>query len=617
LPPPPPQLSRFEQLGELRSFGFRGEALSSLCALCDVAVVTRTAAQEGGTRVEYDRSGGVARTAPAPRAVGTTVALRELFKPLPVRHKEFLRNARREFGKLLACLQAYALACVRVRLVVTHAAGRAPRATVLATPGGEGATPRDALVAVLGAAAAAALQPFSAPLPGGGTASGFVSAPEAGAGRAAGDRQLLYVNGRPVDLPRVARALNDAWRAAHPAALPACVLDLRLPRDAYDVNVTPDKRRVLLHDEEPLLAALRAALAAAFQPPQRSFALAAGGGAGGVGGAGGAKRAKRAKRATAGKAAAAEEAEWSSGAEETDEEAADEAGAGGAGWSGSDGGSDGDASGEEARPARKRARGGTRGRDAAAAPQPAAREAAPSDDAPPAETMPVELPDDDGAAGDAPAALPPAARLEAFRPGRASADAGRPRAGALRVSAGAQTSLQRFMAPAPAPPRGTGGDDGESAGGGGGGDDADALFTPPPAPDAGRLPAAADADAMDADAPDATPVELPDTQLPAAPALPRAAPAAPRGASGTLAFDLQAVRVRACRAAACVALPACADARSRPSAGGARRAPGCCPPRRRRRRAAPRLRRCLAAGGRRRGLGARRRGARARLGRRR
>lgn len=72
---------------ELGTFGFRGEALSSLCALAEVAVVTRTADMAAAVRLAYDQAGAVLSQASAARAVGTTVAVKELFKPLPVRFK--------------------------------------------------------------------------------------------------------------------------------------------------------------------------------------------------------------------------------------------------------------------------------------------------------------------------------------------------------------------------------------------------------------------------------------------------------------------------------------------------------------------------------------------------
>ena len=70
---------------ELATFGFRGEALSSLCAVADVSIVTRTAQQAARARLSYDHEGRLAGQSAAARAVGTTVAVRDLFKPLPVR----------------------------------------------------------------------------------------------------------------------------------------------------------------------------------------------------------------------------------------------------------------------------------------------------------------------------------------------------------------------------------------------------------------------------------------------------------------------------------------------------------------------------------------------------
>ena len=71
----------------LASFGFRGEALSSLCAVSEVTVATRTEGSQTGTRLSYDHAGVLTGTAAAARSKGTTVAIRELFKPLPVRYK--------------------------------------------------------------------------------------------------------------------------------------------------------------------------------------------------------------------------------------------------------------------------------------------------------------------------------------------------------------------------------------------------------------------------------------------------------------------------------------------------------------------------------------------------
>jgi DNA mismatch repair protein PMS2 len=59
---------------------------------------------------------------PSARSVGTTVAVKDLFKTLPVRYKTFQRNIKREFVKLVQVLQAYALIACGVKMVATNQA---------------------------------------------------------------------------------------------------------------------------------------------------------------------------------------------------------------------------------------------------------------------------------------------------------------------------------------------------------------------------------------------------------------------------------------------------------------------------------------------------------------
>lgn len=99
------KISEFADLQSLSSFGFRGEALSSLCALADVSIVTRTKDEAIATRLVYDHSGVIVSQEKLARAIGTTVSVSKLFATLPVRHKEFNRNIRREYGRLLTILQ--------------------------------------------------------------------------------------------------------------------------------------------------------------------------------------------------------------------------------------------------------------------------------------------------------------------------------------------------------------------------------------------------------------------------------------------------------------------------------------------------------------------------------
>jgi hypothetical protein len=58
---------------------------------------------------------------PCQRTGGTTVTIANLFKPLPVRHKTFLRHLKREYAKMLAVVQAYAIIATGVRVTCANA----------------------------------------------------------------------------------------------------------------------------------------------------------------------------------------------------------------------------------------------------------------------------------------------------------------------------------------------------------------------------------------------------------------------------------------------------------------------------------------------------------------
>ena len=100
------KLSQFTDLDGVETFGFRGEALSSLCAMTEaMTVVTRHASQPVGTRLTFDQDGRIVSQETAPRAVGTDVRLASIFTTMPVRLKEFERNLKREFAKMVKILQ--------------------------------------------------------------------------------------------------------------------------------------------------------------------------------------------------------------------------------------------------------------------------------------------------------------------------------------------------------------------------------------------------------------------------------------------------------------------------------------------------------------------------------
>nr|CAD7428416.1 unnamed protein product [Timema monikensis] len=111
------KLREFSDLTTVETFGFRGEALSSLCALSNLTIITCHKGAPCGTKLEFDHKGLITSCRSHARQVGTTVILQNLFSCLPVRQKEFHRNLRREFSKMANLLYAYCLVSTGVNQV--------------------------------------------------------------------------------------------------------------------------------------------------------------------------------------------------------------------------------------------------------------------------------------------------------------------------------------------------------------------------------------------------------------------------------------------------------------------------------------------------------------------
>ena len=93
---------------------------------------------------------------------------------------------------------------------------------------------------------------------------GHVSRPNFGEGRQQPDRQMFFVNSRPCGLPQMAKIFNEVYKAYNLSQSPFVFANIVLDTNAYDVNVSPDKRTILLHDQEDLLETLRSSLTKLF-----------------------------------------------------------------------------------------------------------------------------------------------------------------------------------------------------------------------------------------------------------------------------------------------------------------------------------------------------------------
>jgi len=258
------KITAYDDIHRTQSLGFRGEALHSLANLSGKLVVaTRTQSDAVAQKMEFDRDGKLTSSQSIPRKVGTTVAVMRLFEKVPVRCMDLQRNISRHRTKLIKLMEAYAIFNVGKRIHVMDMVGeKCKEQSILATTQNSSSL-RETISSVLGHKHLAALSPIDFEIPGiDATVEGFVSTAGPSAPKSPSTPvQYFCINQRPVALPAIGRALNDAWRTSFgQSKKPSCVLRLRLPLYSYDINISPDKRDAILTKEKLIIDGIRNAV---------------------------------------------------------------------------------------------------------------------------------------------------------------------------------------------------------------------------------------------------------------------------------------------------------------------------------------------------------------------
>lgn len=171
----------------------------------------------------------------------------------------------------MSVLQAYALIAKGVRFGCTNTTGKNAKSVVLKTQGNDSL--KDNIITVLGMNTFNCLEPMTLCISESCKVDGFLSKPGLGNGRNLGDRQYFFVNGRPVDMPKVGKLVNELYRSANSKQYPIAILNFSVPTKVYDVNVTPDKRKIFFSEETSLLQALREGLQQIYSPDNASYAI--------------------------------------------------------------------------------------------------------------------------------------------------------------------------------------------------------------------------------------------------------------------------------------------------------------------------------------------------------
>jgi DNA mismatch repair protein MutL len=227
------KLETAEDLFEVRTLGFRGEALASIAEISHLTLRTRTADSDTGCEAQV-RGGVVDSIHPAGCPTGTTIEVRNLFFNTPVRRK-FLRTPQTESNHVVEAFTRIALAFPQVQMKLISGSR-----TTFELPPTQSWTERiraffgdeiaDSLIAVDSVQDSVRL-------------TGFVADPSVS--RSNNRMQYLFLNGRHIRDRSLQHALGEAYRGLlMTGRFPVCFLNLNLPPESVDVNVHPTKMEV-------------------------------------------------------------------------------------------------------------------------------------------------------------------------------------------------------------------------------------------------------------------------------------------------------------------------------------------------------------------------------------
>ncbi len=260
------KIRQAQDLFSLRTMGFRGEALPSICAVSQVEMQTRRAEDETGTLLEIHGS-DVIRQEVCSCPVGTNIKVSNLFFNVPVRRK-FLKTDQTELRNLLTEFYRIVLVYPKTHFTFVH-----NDEILLELPSG---SEKQRIEAIFGNPSR---NSFTANLVEISTDTelvsirGFVSKPENTTRKA---EQYFFVNGRYMRHPYFQKAVLTAYSGMLPGEYqPSFFIYFDISPEAIDVNIHPTKTEIKFADEQTifqiLMASVREALGKFTLAPQIDF----------------------------------------------------------------------------------------------------------------------------------------------------------------------------------------------------------------------------------------------------------------------------------------------------------------------------------------------------------
>ncbi|QED37403.1 DNA mismatch repair endonuclease MutL [Antarcticibacterium arcticum] len=237
-----------EDLFQLQTKGFRGEALASIAAIAHVELKTKREGDEIGTCIKIEGSQVVAQE-PCTTATGTSLTVKNLFYNIPAR-RNFLKSDTVETRHIVDEFQRVALAHPNITFTLVHNTGE-----LFQLPS---ANYRQRITNIFGGKTNEKLVPVNEEteiL----TISGFVGKPQF-AKRTRGE-QFFFVNDRFIKSPYLNHAVTAAFEGLlKDNAFPSYFLYLKVDPKSIDINIHPTKTEIKFDDEHALYAIMRSAI---------------------------------------------------------------------------------------------------------------------------------------------------------------------------------------------------------------------------------------------------------------------------------------------------------------------------------------------------------------------
>lgn len=261
------KIQESEDLYNIQTMGFRGEALASIISIAKLTCITRTADFDFGTKVECQNS--EVKQTQTGCAVGTIMEIKDLFYSLPARLK-FLKSPKTELAYITDFMQSISLVHPEVsfelkfngKVVFKTTAQNEQLQTIKEIFSNEVASN---LKPVLRTDKLSGLK-----------ISGYVSTPDYT--RSSKKDYYMYVNSRLVKCPAFQKSIDTVYRnLIGNTRYPFIVLNLEVPPNDVDVNVHPTKKEVRYKNPNQIFNFIYTSVSAALQsiheiePPQVEF----------------------------------------------------------------------------------------------------------------------------------------------------------------------------------------------------------------------------------------------------------------------------------------------------------------------------------------------------------